>query len=104
MSTEARTVSIVIPTYNNSRLLAECLASLQRLRYPADHLEIIVADNASTDGTSQLLRASFPSVKWIDMGKNAGFAAACNRGAAEASGDYVAFLNDDAVAEPDWLN
>ncbi len=104
MSTEPRTVSVVIPTYNNALLLVECLASLNRLRYPAGRLEIIVADNASSDGTGQMLRTRFTDVRRVDTGKNAGFAAACNRGASEASGDYVAFLNDDAIAEPEWLN
>src|SRR6184192_15177 len=97
-----RTVSVVIPTFNNIRMLTECLTSIRRLNYPADLLETLVVDNASSDETSTTLRSVFPKVRQIDTGKNSGFAAACNRGASEASGDYVAFLNDDAVAEPDW--
>src|SRR5436190_3006765 len=98
------TVSIVVPTFNNARLLAECLASINKLRYPGDRLEVIVADNSSTDETADMLRTRFPRVKHANLGKNAGFAAACNRGASAASGEYVAFLNDDAIAEPEWLN
>ena len=101
---EPGTVSVVVPTFNNVRLLSGCLTSLSRLTYPASKVEIVVADNGSTDGTAAMLSKSFPHVKRVDLGQNQGFAAACNRGASEASGDYVAFLNDDAVAEPRWLN
>ena len=98
-----RTVSVVIPTYNNPRLLAECLYSVRALRYPQAALEIVVADNSSGQETANLLRTRFPEARRVEMGKNTGFAPACNRGASQASGDYVAFLNDDAVAEPGWL-
>lgn len=100
---KARSVSVVVPTYNSARLLSECLDALSRLRYPVASLEIVVADNGSTDGTGAMLSMRYPEARHVDLGQNAGFAAACNRGAAEASGDYVAFLNDDAVAEPGWL-
>jgi GT2 family glycosyltransferase len=97
------TVSIIIPTYKNDRLLAQCLSSLHKLDYPARLVELIVVDNASSSETARLIATRFPRAKRLDMGKNTGFAAACNRGAAEASGEYGAFLNDDAVAEPGWL-
>lgn len=99
----ARKVSVVIPTLNNVRLLSQCLLALRQIVYPKEALELVVADNGSTDDTADVLKRRFPEVKRVNLGRNTGFAAACNRGAAEASGEYVAFLNDDAIAEPDWL-
>ncbi len=99
-----RTVAVVIPTYSNPDLLAECLDSLSALNYPRHLLEVVVVDNASTDDAGRLLRVRYPQVRYLRPGRNEGFAAACNRGAAEASTEYVAFLNDDAVVSPDWLD
>jgi len=98
-----RSVSIVIPTYNNLRLLLQCLHSIRALTYPLDSLEIIVVDNGSSDGTPDSLKNAYPRVKQLRLDTNTGFAFACNRGAAEASGEFVAFLNDDAVPAPDWI-
>lgn len=99
-----RSVSVVIPTHNNLRLLGECLASLREQDYPQDALSTVVVDNGSTDGTAERVGARFPEVKIVRLETNSGFAAACNRGAADASGEYVAFLNDDAVAAQGWVS
>jgi len=99
----AATVAVVIPTYNNLRLLMECLQAVRGLSYPREKLEIIVVDNGSTDGTARMLAGRHPHVRCISLEKNTGFAVACNRGAAEASSEYVAFLNDDAVPERGWI-
>ena len=101
---ERRTVAVVIPTYSNPNLLAECLDSLSALNYPRRSLEVIVVDNSSTDDAGRLLRVRYPQVHHLRLERNEGFAGACNRGAAHASAEYVAFLNDDAVAEPQWLD
>lgn len=98
------TVSVVIPTFNNAGLLREALVSVAGLSYPLNQLETIVVDNGSADGTPHMLQSRFPDVKHLRLEHNTGFAGACNRGAAEASGEYVAFLNDDAVAEPGWIH
>lgn len=99
-----RAVTIVIPTHNNVELLRECLESVQKLKYPADRLHVLVVDNGSSDGTCGAVHAPQLNTRCIRIEQNSGFAAACNHGAAEASTDYVAFLNDDAVADPQWLN
>ncbi|MFL5731989.1 MAG: glycosyltransferase family 2 protein [Chloroflexia bacterium] len=99
----SETVSVVVPTLDNPVLLAECVASLRKLDYPADKVEIVVADNGSKERTAEMLRSRYPKVRHIKLGSNTGFVGACNRGASEASGEYVAFINDDAVAEPGWL-
>jgi GT2 family glycosyltransferase len=98
-------ISIVIPTHNNARLLRECLGALRELRYPRDLLQIVVVDNASRDGTGETLASASRHlpISHIREEKNTGFAPACNRGARDAEGTWVAFLNDDAVAGPGWL-
>jgi GT2 family glycosyltransferase len=97
-------VSVVIPTHNNLSLLLECIESLRDQDYPQEEMEMIVVDNASTDRTRQVITERFPYVKLIGLDTNTGFAVACNRGAAAAKGDYVAFLNNDAVADSKWLS
>lgn len=99
-----RSVSVVIPTYNNLSLLRECLRSVRALDYPTDKFEVTVVDNGSSDGTYKAVHSPETGVRCVRLEQNTGFAAACNRGAAESSGDYVAFLNDDALADPQWLN
>jgi GT2 family glycosyltransferase len=95
--------AVVIPSWNGAHFLGECLASLLAQTHPA---EIVVVDNGSTDGTAELVRERFPSVTHLRLDSNHGFAGAVNAGIAPAlaSGvDYVALFNNDAVAEPDWL-
>lgn len=99
------TVSVVVLTYNNLNLTQECLASLVRESdYPK--LEIIVVDNASTDGSQDWLRtwhAQNPSAKLILNDRNLGFAAGNNVGLAAASGQYLVILNNDTVVTRGWV-
>jgi GT2 family glycosyltransferase len=96
-------ISVVIPTYNNLSLLLECLESVQKLDYPRDLLEVLVVDNASSDRTPDVIADRFPHVRLVRLESNTGFAPACDRGALEAKGQFVAFLNNDAVVAPNWL-
>lgn len=96
------TVSVVIVTYNGWPLLRDCLTSLETQVRPAD--EIIVVDNGSDDGTRDLLLHAFPNVTLVDAGRNLGFAAGNNLGIARARGDAVVLLNNDTVAEPEFLS
>src|SRR5438046_1967306 len=96
-------VSVVIPNYNGMEHLEECLSSLARLDYPADRCEVIVVDNASTDGSAKFIRKRFAAVRVFELLENRGFAAACNRGAHDAHGAVVAFLNNDMRVDPNWL-
>jgi GT2 family glycosyltransferase len=95
------TVSVVIVNYNGRDFLGETLASLQRQSLPP--LEVVVADNASTDGSREWLREAFPQVRVVALESNLGFAEGCNRAAAVASGELLGLLNSDAVADPGWL-
>ena len=64
---------------------------------------MIVVDNASTDGSAEMVRTEFPHVKLIEPGRNIGFGPACNLGADAATNEIVLFLNSDAVARPGSL-
>ncbi len=100
----AATVSVVIPTFNNISILRDCLQSLREINYPEALLEVVVVDNGSSDRTADLLATRYSWARQIRLEENRGFAEACNRGAAAASGEYVALLNDDALPDTQWLN
>ena len=88
-------VSVVIVNYNGGRLLLECLASLkERTTVP---IEILLVDNASSDGSAAEASRTFPSVRLIANPANLGFARACNQGMALAGADYLLLLNPDLV-------
>ena len=94
-------VSVVIPAYNGtSRYLGQAIRSVLAQRY-TDY-EIFVVDDASTDNTEALVH-SFPQVRYVRHSRNAGQAAARNTGARLAQGPYVAFLDQDDLWEPTFL-
>lgn len=88
-------VSIVIVNWNTRERLRDCLHSVMRCT-TADEAEIIVVDNASTDGSVELVRSSFPNLIVEENAVNAGFARAVNRGVERGRGRYVLLLNSDA--------
>lgn len=93
--------SVVIVTYNARDLLRDCLGAALAQRYAP--YEVILVDNASTDGTAALVREEYPSVRLVRSAVNLGFAGGNNEGVRHARGDLVALLNNDAVPEPGWL-
>lgn len=88
------TVSVIVVSYNTIDFLRTCLASL------AEAAEVIVVDNASHDGSPEMVEREFPSVKLVRNGQNLGFGAANNQGMDVATGDLVLLLNSDAYARP----
>jgi GT2 family glycosyltransferase len=94
-------VSVVVVNWNGKHLLPVCLASLDGQRYR--DLEVILVDNGSRDGSADYVRQVFPHVRVLALAENVGFAAGNNAGLEVAQGDLVALLNNDAVAQPDWL-
>jgi hypothetical protein len=90
-------LSIVVVTYNSRGEIDDALRALREPRPQVDH-EIIVVDNASTDGTAAHLRATWPAVRVIDAGGNIGFAAANNAGIRQTSSELVLLLNPDTRA------
>ena len=89
-------LSIIIVSYNTRELLRACLSSIVETLASDVPYEIIVVDNASVDGSVEMLR-EFPQVKLVESEKNLGFAAANNRGLALSSGRYLLLLNSDTV-------
>jgi hypothetical protein len=89
-------VSIIIVSFNTRPELEACLASIAAAPPAAPH-EVFVVDNASSDGTPEALRRRWPSVRLIESGRNAGFAAANNAGIRAAGGEFVLLLNSDTL-------
>ena len=94
-------VSIIIPHWNGIDVITECLESLRKATYP--NLEIIVVDNNSTDDSVNHISKNFPNVIIIENEQNDGYAGGCNRGSEIAKGEYLLFLNNDTIHEPNWI-
>lgn len=94
-------VSIVVLNYNGKKYLENCLSSIIKQNGPP--YEIIVVDNASSDGSAEYVRSTFPSVRLVENDKNLGFAGGNNRGVEEAKGEFVVLLNNDTTVERGWL-
>lgn len=94
-------LSVVIAAYNRGPRIGPTLDSVRRQTAPSD--EVLVVDDASTDGTAAWVREHYPDVRVIACGQNGGTSAARNRGAAEAKGDLVVFLDHDDELLPHAL-
>lgn len=95
-------VAVLIVNYNSGSLLRRALASLERQTRPPQ--EVIVVDNGSCDGSADDLHmVALPGLRLIRLTRNIGFAAGSNLAAGETKADWLAMLNCDAAAEPDWL-
>lgn len=89
------TLSVLIVTFNSRDHIAACLASLMPA-LAGLRSEVVVVDNGSSDGTAELVRASFPAVRVLALPGNRGFAAGINAGLRETTGAYVMWINPDA--------
>jgi len=78
------------------------LDALNRQTYA--NIEVIVADNASSDGSQALITRQYPQVKLVQLPENRGFTGACNAGIRAASGDYIALLNNDTEVDAGWVS
>jgi GT2 family glycosyltransferase len=97
-------VSIIILNYNGGFLLRNCLLSVLETDYPL--FEVIVVDNASTDGSLELALGPTESRKMLKIvrnHRNMGFGPANNIGYEHSNGDYIVFLNNDTIVDPSWL-
>jgi hypothetical protein len=94
------TATVVIPTLNARDLLRDALASLERQTVRPD---VVVVDNASGDGTAELVRSEFPWVRLVVNDENLGFGRAINRGAADAESDVLVLVNNDVVCDPEFV-
>lgn len=96
-----RSVSVIVVNYNGRAFLPRLFRSLDDQTLPPH--EVVLVDNASTDGSVEMVRRDFENVRVIATGSNAGFAVANNIGVEQTSGIYIALLNSDAFAHPRWL-
>jgi len=95
-------VSVVIPNWNGKHFLKDCLQAVREQSYP--NFEVILVDNGSTDGSADFVRKEFPEVRLVSHRENLGFAEGTNTGIRAASGGWIATLNNDTIADRDWLN
>ena len=96
-------LSVIIVNWNTRNLLKKCLESI-KAHTKKISLEIIVVDNASTDGSADMVKSNFPEVILIKNKKNLGYGRASNQGLARARGKYVLFLNSDIDVNPNCLD
>ena len=97
-----KTLSIAIPSWNTRDLLDQCLESVRRSSVGLD-CETIVVDNASDDGSADMVAAKYPDVKLVRNKLNLGFAAACNLAFKHSTGRYFLLLNSDTIVLDDAL-
>jgi GT2 family glycosyltransferase len=95
-------VSLVILNYNGRQWIDGCLAGVASQR-DAPQYETLLVDNGSRDDSVKFVRTRYPEVRVVENGRNLGFAGGNNAGARHASGEWLAFLNNDTTLDPRWL-
>jgi GT2 family glycosyltransferase len=97
--------SVIIPTYKRKARLWNCLEAISQLSYPKDRFEVIVVDDSNDHGMTSFLLPFYDQLQLVVLSqKNAGPAAARNKGRKHARGEYLIFTDDDCVPALDWLN
>ncbi len=98
-----RLVTVIVVNYNGRHFLADCLTALDRQTLPRHRFEVLIVDNASTDGSAAFIRETFPHIRIVEAGTNLGFTGGNNLGIRLARGRHVVLLNNDTRVAPDWL-
>jgi GT2 family glycosyltransferase/glycosyltransferase involved in cell wall biosynthesis len=96
-------VSVILVNFRGVADTLEAIAHTRRVDWPVESLEIVVVDNASGDDSIERLRRDAGDIVLVESHENLGFAGGCNLGVSRASGDIVAFLNNDAKPDPRWV-
>lgn len=96
-------VSILMVNFNGKVHLKEFFESVFNLNYPRDRFEVVVIDNASSDGSPEWIKENYPEVKQVILEKNTGFAIGNNIGANYCQGKFIALINNDTVLDKEWL-
>ena len=99
---ETTTLSIVIPNFNGKQFLKTCLDSIKNQNY--SFYNVIIVDNASSDGSVQYIHENYPEFTLIQNKENLGFAAAVNQGIKSSSSEYIFLLNNDVELEQDSIS
>lgn len=92
-------ISIIFPNFNGGKEPLECLKSVTKTDYPKSKLEIMVIDNASSDGSNRKIKKSFPEVSLLQQTENLGFAKAVNLGIKKSTGEFLLITNDDILID-----
>ena len=100
MSASRKTISIIVPAFNEEKVISACLESLLKQKFPKEKFEIIIVDNNSEDKTAEIIR-QYP-VKYV-FEKRRNRSSARNAGIKAAQGELIAFTDADCIADPDWL-
>ncbi len=96
-------ISIITVNFNGRIFLKNLFDSILRVDYPSGKIQLIMVDNASTDGSIEFVRKEFPQVKIIALDENKGYSGGNNEGFKYSKGKYVVLINNDCVVEKDWL-
>ncbi len=94
-------VTIVIPNYNGKHFMKPCLESLEQQTY--QDFQILIVDNASTDGSLEYMQQNYPNLKVIALDKNYGFSRAVNEGIKACNTKYVILLNNDTTVDSNYV-
>ncbi len=97
-------VSVVLVNFRGADDTIEAVRNLRELDWPADRLEIIIVENASGDDSLSKLKSIPGDIILVESKKNLGFTGGCNLGVEKASGEYIAFLNNDARPHKNWIS
>lgn len=95
--------SIIVLNYNAKEYLDKCLKSLQDINYPKDRYQIVLVDNASTDGSVEFVKKNFPEIRLIANKQNFGFMKGNNIALKAIESEYYVLLNPDTFVDKDWL-
>lgn len=96
-----RKAAVIIPNYNGMTYIRGCLDSLRQ--QSVQDFSVILVDNGSTDGSREIVQKEYPWVQLVCLPENTGFCGAVNRGIQAVDEPYVILLNNDTVAEPDFV-
>ena len=95
-------VTIIIPNYNGKHFMEPCLQSLAN--QTCSEFQILVVDNASSDGSIEYMRENYPDIELISLNQNYGFSAAVNVGIRHSTTPYVLLLNNDTTVAPEFVD
>lgn len=96
-------VSVILVNYKGAQDTISCLRAFAEIDWPAVNMEFIVVDNDSGDGSLEVISSAFPQVRVVETGANLGFAGGCNVGVDVSTGEFVAFINNDARPHSQWI-